>query len=223
MYYAWILNNSNTPFSGASGTATSVYSVKDQSAGTNVNVGSDGVIYISKFLLGNFTSFTIDPINDPDFGAVNANFDALKDVDDVVSTINTTATERYESVTNKTYTVNDVALLTNYADQVGRHIFKNITMYVDEIEVEKIFDDWCIINDELYIEMSEKVTNAYLLNRNLRYDQSPYAEFSELSRYESELMIPIPFFFLENLQTMNIKSMNQIDHTFHYLQFTNKR
>jgi len=195
VYYAWILDNPPAPFSGASGTATSVYSVKDQSAGTNVNVGSDGVIYISKFLLGNFTSFTIDPINDPDFGAVNANFDALKDVDDVVSTINTTATERYESVTNKTYTVNDVALLTNYADQVGRHIFKNITMYVDEIEVEKIFDDWCIINDELYIEMSEKVTNAYLLNRNLRYDQSPYAEFSELSRYESELMIPIPFFF----------------------------
>jgi hypothetical protein len=195
MYYAWILDQQSTPFSGASGTATSVYSVKDQSAGTNVNVGSNGVIYISKFLLGNFTSFTIDPNNDPDFGAVNANFDALKDVDDVVSTINTTATERYESVTNKTYTVNDVALLTNYADQVGRHIFKNITMYVDEIEVEKIFDDWCIINDELYIEMSEKVTNAYLLNRNLRYDQSPYAEFSELSRYESELMIPIPFFF----------------------------
>lgn len=195
MYYAWILDNSNTPFSGASGTATSVYSVKDQSAGTNVNVGSDGVIYISKFLFGNFTPFTIDPNNDPDFGAVNANFDALKDVDDVVSTINTTETERYESDTNKTYTVTDVALLTNYADQVGRHIFKNITMYVDEIEVEKIFDDWCIINDELYIEMSEKVTNAYLLNRNLRYDQSPYPEFSELSRYESELMIPIPFFF----------------------------
>lgn len=195
MYYAWIIDNSNTPFSGASGTATSVYSVKDQSAGTNVNVGSDGVIYISKFLFGNFTPFTIDPNNDPDFGAVNANFDALKDVDDVVSTINTTETERYESDTNKTYTVTDVALLTNYADQVGRHIFKNITMYVDEIEVEKIFDDWCIINDELYIEMSEKVTNAYLLNRNLRYDQSPYPEFSELSRYESELMIPIPFFF----------------------------
>jgi len=197
MYYAWILDNTPIPFSGASGTATSVYSVKDQSAGTNVNVGSDGVIYISKFLFGDSlpTSFTIDPNNDPDFGAVNANFDKLKDVDDVVSTINTTTTERYESVTNKTYTVNDVALLTNYADQVGRHIFKNITMYVDEIEVEKIFDDWCIINDELYIEMSEKVTNAYLLNRNLRYDQSPYAEFSELSRYESELMIPIPFFF----------------------------
>lgn len=83
----------------------------------------------------------------------------------------------------------------NFADQVGRHIFKSITMYVDEVEVEKIYDDWSILHDEMYIEMSEKVTNAYLLNRNLRYDSATLPSVSELARYETDLMIPIPFFF----------------------------
>ena len=88
-----------------------------------------------------------------------------------------------------------VASTTNYADQVGRHILKSITMYVDEIEVEKIDDDWGIIHDELYLEISEKVTNAYLLNRNLRFDNATLPGFSDLAKYETELMIPIPFFF----------------------------
>lgn len=83
----------------------------------------------------------------------------------------------------------------NYADQVGRHILKSVTMYVDEIEVEKIYDDWGIIHDELYLEMSEKITNAYLLNRNLGYDSATLSGFSDLANYETELMIPIPFFF----------------------------
>ena len=35
----------------------------------------------------------------------------------------------------------------NYADQVGRHILKSVTMFVDDIEVEKIHDDWGVIYD----------------------------------------------------------------------------
>ena len=44
----------------------------------------------------------------------------------------------------------------NYADQLGRHILKSVTMFVDELEVETIHDDWGIIYDELYLEISEK-------------------------------------------------------------------
>lgn len=83
----------------------------------------------------------------------------------------------------------------NYADQVGRHIFKSITMYVDEIEVEKIYDDWTIIHDEQYLELSEKIANAYLVNRSLGLDNATLSQFGELAEYETELMIPIPFFF----------------------------
>ena len=60
----------------------------------------------------------------------------------------------------------------NYADQLGRHILKSITLYVDDIEVEKVHDDWGVIYDELYLEISEKVANRFLINRNIGYDDS---------------------------------------------------
>jgi hypothetical protein len=81
----------------------------------------------------------------------------------------------------------------NYADQLGRHIFKSVTMFVDDIEVEKIYDDWGIIYDELYLEMSEKVANRFLVNRNLGFDDAP--DNAAVARYSSDLVIPIHFFF----------------------------
>ena len=81
----------------------------------------------------------------------------------------------------------------NYADQLGRHILKSITMYVDDIEVEKIYDDWGIIYDELYLEVSEKVANRFLINRNLGFDDAPTS--ASVARYDSDLVIPLHFFF----------------------------
>jgi|UniRef100_A0A6C0JFD9 hypothetical protein len=81
----------------------------------------------------------------------------------------------------------------NYADQLGRHLLKSVTMYVDDIEVEKIYDDWGIIYDELYLEMSEKVANGFLVNRNLGFDDAP--DNTAVARYSSDLVIPIHFFF----------------------------
>ena len=84
---------------------------------------------------------------------------------------------------------------TNYADQLGRHILKSVTMVVDELEVETIHDDWGILYDELYLEMSEKVANRFLINRNIGYDDSTLAAFNDLSQYSADLMIPLHFFF----------------------------
>ena len=81
----------------------------------------------------------------------------------------------------------------NYADQLGRHILKSVTMYVDDLEVEKIHDDWGIIYDELYLEISEKVANRFLINRNLGYDDS--SQYEDYARYSSNLVIPLHFFF----------------------------
>ena len=83
----------------------------------------------------------------------------------------------------------------NYADQLGRHILKSITMRVDDIEVEKIYDDWGIIYDELYLEMSEKVANRFLVNRNLGFDDAALAGFETVAQYDSDLVIPLQFFF----------------------------
>jgi hypothetical protein len=81
----------------------------------------------------------------------------------------------------------------NYADQLGRHIFKSVTMYVDDIEVEKIYDDWGIIYDDLYLEMSEKVANRFLINRNIGFDDAPTS--AGIARYDADVVIPIHFFF----------------------------
>ena len=81
----------------------------------------------------------------------------------------------------------------NYADQLGRHILKSVTMYVDDIEVEKIYDDWGILYDELYLEVCEKVANRFLINRNLGFDDAP--DNAAVARYSSDLVIPLHFFF----------------------------
>jgi len=81
----------------------------------------------------------------------------------------------------------------NYADQLGRHIFERVTMYVDEIAVETVYDDWMVIRDELFLEPSEKVANRFLVNRSLAFDTSELNEAN--ARFKSDLFIPIPFFF----------------------------
>jgi len=81
----------------------------------------------------------------------------------------------------------------NYADQIGRHIFKSITMRVDELEVETLYDDWCIIYDELYSEITEKIANRFLLNRGLAFDASEDNEV--FATFASEIVIPLHFFF----------------------------
>lgn len=81
----------------------------------------------------------------------------------------------------------------NYADQVGRHLIKSVTMRVDEIEVEKIYDDWMVIHDELYLEVSEKVANRFNLNRMLGFDTA--TKNGVYATLDSEVIIPLPFFF----------------------------
>jgi hypothetical protein len=81
----------------------------------------------------------------------------------------------------------------NYADQLGRHLLKSVTMFVDDIEIEKIYDDWGIIYDELYLEVSEKVANRFLVNRNIGFDDSQV--YPNLAVYDSDIVIPLHFFF----------------------------
>jgi hypothetical protein len=84
---------------------------------------------------------------------------------------------------------------TQYADQVGRHLIKSITMKADDLLIEKYHDDWGIIYDEMYLDASEKRTKRYTLNRNLAEDTSSLPGNQVFGQFESEVMIPIPFFF----------------------------
>jgi hypothetical protein len=53
---------------------------------------------------------------------------------------------------------------TKYCDQVGRAIIKTISFTVDGIEIEKIYDDWNIIRDQLYTTDEEKKALQSLVN-----------------------------------------------------------
>jgi len=68
-------------------------------------------------------------------------------------------------------------------------------MYVDDIEVEKIHDDWGIIYDDLYLETSEKVANRFLVNRNLGFDDAPLVGFQDDAQFDADVVIPIHFLF----------------------------
>src|SRR5210317_432759 len=81
------------------------------------------------------------------------------------------------------------------ADQLGRHLIKTVTMRVDELVVEIFHGDWGIIYDEMYLDASEKRTKRYTLNRNLAEDTSSLPGNQVFGQFESEVMIPIPFFF----------------------------
>ena len=82
-----------------------------------------------------------------------------------------------------------------YADQVGRHILKSVTMRVDETVVEIFHDDWGIIYDELYLDESEKRTKRYTVNRNNAEDTSLIQGNQFLAQSKSRVFIPIPLLF----------------------------
>ena len=88
---------------------------------------------------------------------------------------------------------------SNIADQVGRHVIESISMCVDELEIDKYYDDWGIIYDELYLDTSEKRTKRYMINRN-QGDNESHKNDHILSRHPSKLMIPIPLFFSRKYQ-----------------------
>ena len=92
----------------------------------------------------------------------------------------------------------DLPALSNgrtYADQIGRHLFKSITLKADEVELEKYFDDWGLIHDELYNDLSEKRSSIYYINRGLNNGYSLNTNGVIVSTYKSSVYIPIPFFF----------------------------
>ena len=82
-----------------------------------------------------------------------------------------------------------------YADQIGRHIFKSVTMRVDETVVEKFHGDWGIIYDELYLDESEKRTKRYTVNRNNAEGTSLLPGNRSLALLKSRVFIPIPLLF----------------------------
>lgn len=68
-----------------------------------------------------------------------------------------------------------------YVESVGRSLIRSITLHVNDVEIERIIDDWEIIMDEFFLDDDEKKINKQLING-------------------TELYIPFDFFFSNRFQ-----------------------
>ena len=109
-----------------------------------------------------------------------------------------------------------------YADQIGRHIFKSVTMRVDETVVEKFHGDWGIIYDELYLDESEKRTKRYTLNRNNAEDTSLLSGNQFLAQNKSRVYIPIPLLFSRKYESDEYETNKPNRPIFQHVLFINK-
>ena len=87
-----------------------------------------------------------------------------------------------------------------YSRYVGNNLFKSIAFKVDGLEVERIYDDWQVIYNEMYLETSEKSANDYLLNRMMNPVSQKRDEEVALKNADGALstvttLIPLRFFF----------------------------
>jgi hypothetical protein len=84
---------------------------------------------------------------------------------------------------------------TKYCDQIGRAIIKTISFVVDGIEIEKIYDDWNIIRDQLYATAEEQVALQSLINGG-----QPEGTLQDASNKAGPIDIyaPMNFFFSNN-------------------------
>jgi len=87
---------------------------------------------------------------------------------------------------------------TSYIDQIGRALLKTISFTVDGIEIEKIYDDWNVIRDQLYLNSDEKNTIQYLINGG---QPEGTLRDSSIRSGPIDLYIPLNFFFSTNEST----------------------
>ena len=81
----------------------------------------------------------------------------------------------------------------NYTTPLGRGFLKRATMYVDDIKVEEITDDWEMIHESLYLDPQSRKGNLVLQNMSKPFTPG----LSALSEYQhaNRFIIPLSFFF----------------------------
>lgn len=80
---------------------------------------------------------------------------------------------------------------TTYIDQVGRALINSIQFSIDGITIEKIYGDWNVIRDQIYLSADEKVGLQGLINGG-----NP--EGSPRQSGPIDLYIPLNLFFSNN-------------------------
>ena len=94
----------------------------------------------------------------------------------------------------------------NYADRVGRHLFKKITMRVDETVLEVYRDDIGFIYDEMYLDQSESVSRIYTDGRFIYRETVLSPTFNFIKTGNTFVYVPIPFFFSRSYESSDYET-----------------
>ena len=81
----------------------------------------------------------------------------------------------------------------NYTTPLGRGFLKSVTMYVDDIKVEEITDDWEMIHESLYLDPQSKKGNLVL--QNMSQEFTPGISASSSYGPSNRFIVPLSFFF----------------------------
>jgi hypothetical protein len=92
---------------------------------------------------------------------------------------------------------------SSYIDQIGRAILRTVSFTVDGIEIEKIYDDWNVIRDQLYLNIDQKDSIQNLINGG-------QPEGTLNSHGPIDLYIPLNFFFANKFGKEETRSCNKI-------------
>jgi hypothetical protein len=94
----------------------------------------------------------------------------------------------------------------NYADKVGKHLFKSITMRVDETVIEIYKDDIGYIYDELYLDHAEHVSREYTDNRFINRVTILSNSLQQVKTSDTFVYVPIPFFFSRRYESSDYET-----------------
>jgi hypothetical protein len=94
----------------------------------------------------------------------------------------------------------------NYADKVGKHLFKSITMRVDETVIEIYKDDIGYIYDELYLDHAEHVSREYTDNRFINRVTILSDSLTNIRTSDTFVYVPIPFFFSRRYESSDYET-----------------
>ena len=81
----------------------------------------------------------------------------------------------------------------NYTTPLGRGFLKRATMYVDDIKVEEITDDWEMIHESLYLDPQSRKGNLVLQNMSEPF--TPGVSAPSSYEHANRFIIPLSFFF----------------------------
>lgn len=88
-----------------------------------------------------------------------------------------------------------------FLDGLGFNLIHSVNMYVDEMLVETITNDWIAINHSLYASRTQQVANELSLGagNSIRSTESNFPAYLDKQQSFSYIMVHIPFFFSQIL------------------------